>query len=231
MKKLILPLLALATLSAGSIALHAQPAVKLVTVSMDKVFDSHWKSEEANIKFQNADKKAQEQVEELKKQGQTLVEEYKELVEQAKNTLLTAEARTKAEGDAAKKYEEIQRKQTDIQSFVQNTQRSLQQRISDHRDMLLEEISKIVVEIARKHDATLVLDKSGPSIFKIPVVLYSDPAYDITAEVIVQENKDRPVAPVAAPAAAPTAAAPLTVPGAPAPKPAAPQPATPAPKK
>ena len=151
MKKLIPSLLALALLSAGSIALHAQPAVKLVTVDMAKIFDSHYKSEEANIKFKDAEQKAQEQAEEMRKQGQTLVDEYKELVEQAKNTLLTAEARTKAEGDAAKKYEEIQRKQTDIQNFMQNTQRSLQQRIGNHREMLLEEISKLVIEIARKH--------------------------------------------------------------------------------
>ena len=218
MKNLFRTLTALATLSAGALALHAQPAVKLVTVDMAKVFDGHYKSEEANIKFQDADKKAQEQVEELKKQGQGLVDEYKELAEQAKNTLLTAEARTKAEGDAAKKYEEIQRKQSDIQTFVQNTQRSLQQRITNHREMLLEEISKIVIDVARKHEATLVLDKSGPSIFKIPVVLYSDPAYDITEEVITVENKDRPAPkPVAAPA--------------PAPAPVAPKAATPAPKK
>jgi outer membrane protein len=219
MKKQIRTLIALACLSAGAIALHAQPAVKLVTVDMAKVFDSHYKSEEANIKFKELEQKAQETAEELRKQGQTLVDEYKELSEQAKNTLLTAEARGKAEGDAAKKYEEIQRKQGEIQQFVQNTQRQLQTRIGNHRDMLLEEISKIVVEIARKHDATLVLDKSGPSMFKIPVMLYSDPAYDITQEVIVQENKDRP-----APAPAPAAAAP-TAPN------TAPKPATPEPKK
>ena len=208
MKNIIRTLLTLAAVPAASLALQAQPAVKLVTVAMDKVFDAHYKSEEANLKFQDADKKATEQIEELKKQGQTLVDEYKELVEQAKNTLLTAEARTKAEGDAARKYEEIQRKQADIQTFAQNSQRALQKRIGDHREMLLEEISKIVVDIARKHDATLVLDKSGPSVWKIPVVLYSDAAYDITLEVIAQENKDRPVASaVVAPVAAP-----LTVP-------------------
>ena len=53
MKKLIHSLLALGLLSAGSIALHAQPAVKLVTVDMARVFDSHYKSEEANIKFKD----------------------------------------------------------------------------------------------------------------------------------------------------------------------------------
>jgi outer membrane protein len=226
MKNLIRSLIALATLSAGSIALHAQPAVKLVVVDMAKVFDSHYKSEEANVKFRDAEQKAQEQAEELRKQGQILVDEYKELAEQAKSTLLTPEARTKAEADMAKKYEEIQRKQADVQNFVQNTQRSLQQRIGSHRDLLLEEISKLVVEVAKKHGATLALDKSGPSVFRIPVVLYADAAYDITEEVIIEENKDRP-APAAAPAAAaPAAATPqFTVPNATA------KPATPEPKK
>jgi len=231
MKNMIRTLIALATLAAGSTALHAQPAVKLVVVDMAKVFDGHYKSEEANAKFRDAEQKAQEQAEELRKQGQTLVDEYKELVEQAKNTMLTAEARAKAEGDVAKKYEEIQRKQADIQTFVQNTQRSLQQRIGTHRDLLLEEISKLVIEISKKHGATLVLDKSGPSMFKIPVVLYADAAYDITEEVIKEENKDRPVAPAAPAAAAPAAATPapaFTVPNA-TPKPATP--AAPEPKK
>jgi outer membrane protein len=226
MKTMIRTLLTLALCAAGSTALLAQPAVKLVVVDMAKVFDSHYKSEEANVKFRNDEQKAQEQAEELRKQGQTLVDEYKELVEQAKNTMLTAEARTKAEGEAQKKGEEIQRKQTDIQTFIQNTQRSLQQRIGTHRDLLLEEISKHVVEIAKRNGATLVLDKSGPSVFRIPVVLYSDAAYDITDEVIKEENKDRPVAPVAAaPAPAPAPAAPFTVPN------AVTTPAAPAPKK
>ena len=213
MKNPIRTLIALATLAAGSTALQAQPALKLVVVSMDKVFDAHYKSEEANIKFKDAELKAQEQAEELRKQGQILVDEYKELAELAKSTLLTAEARAKAEADVARKYEEIQRKQSDVQNFVQNTQRSLQQRIVTHRDLLLEEISKLVVEIAAKHGATLVLDKSGPSAFRIPVVLYAAAAYDITDEVIREENKDRPVAPAAAPAAAaPAAPAQFTVP-------------------
>ncbi len=226
MKMTIRTLLALATLSAGSTALHAQPAVKLVVVQMDKVFDGHYKSEEANIKFRDAEQKAQEQAEELRKQGQTLVEEYKELAEQAKSTLLTPEARAKTEADVQKKYDEIQRKQADVQTFIQNTQRSLQQRIGTHRDMLLEEISKIVIEVAKRHAATLVLDKSGPSIFKIPVVLYADAAYDITDEVIKEENKDRPAAPAAAavaPAPAAATPAPFTVPNA-TPKPASPEP-------
>ena len=222
MNKLIRTLLILAAFGTGSTALLAQPAMKLITVDIGKVFDGHYKSEENNIKFKDAEQKAREQAEELRKQGQTMVDEYKELAEQAKNTLLNAEARTKAEQAAQKKLEEIQRKQADLQGFLQNTQNSLRQRIDNFREILLEEISKTVNEIAKRKGATLVVDKSGPSAFRIPVVLYADPAYDITEEVLAEVNKDRPAAKPAAstvpaakpapPASTPTPAPTFSVP-------------------
>lgn len=214
MNKMIRTLMTLAALAVGSTALQAQPALKLIVVDMAKVFDSHYKSEEANAKFKDAEQKAREQAEELNKQGQALVEEYKELAEQAKNALLTPEARTKAEGDAQKKLDEIRRKQEEVQGFRVNTERSLQQRIKTHRDLLLEEISKSVAELAKKQGATLVLDKSGPTLFGIPAIIYADAGYDITEQVIAEVNKDRPVvAPAAAtPAPATPAAAPATKP-------------------
>jgi len=205
MNKMLRTLLTVAALALGSTSLLAQPAVKLVVVDMAKVFDNHYKSEEANAKFRDAEQKAQEQAEEIRKQGQTIVDEYKELDEQAKNSLLTPEARNKAQADAQKKLQEIQQKQNELQSFMQNTQRSLQQRIKTHRDLLLEEISKTVADMAKKSGATLVVDKSGPTLFGIPAVIYADPAYDMTDDVIKEVNKDRP-APAAVPAAAPAAA-------------------------
>ena len=223
MNKMIRTLMTLAALAAGSTALRAAPDVKLVVVDMAKVFDNHYKSEDANAKFRDAEQKAQEQIEELNKQGQAMVDEYKELMEQSKNTVLTPEARSKAEADAQKKLADIQNKQNEVQNFRNNTTRSLQQRIKTHKDLLLEEISKVVVELAKRQGATLVIDKSGPTLFGIPGVLYSDDAYDITDAVIKECNKDRPApAPTApatattpaaaAPASATPAAAPFTVP-------------------
>jgi outer membrane protein len=219
MNKMIRTLITLAAFGAGSTALLAQPAVKLAVVDMAKVYDNHYKTEEANAKFRDAEQKAQEQVEELNKQGQTLVDEYKELMEQSKNTVLTTEARSKAEADGQKKLEDIQRKQNEVQNFRTNTQRSLQQRIKTHRDLLLEEISKVVNDIAKQKGATLVIDKSGPTLFGIPSVIYADAAYDLTDEILKEVNKDRPpAAPAAAPGAktpapaAATPAAPFTVP-------------------
>ena len=209
MNQMIRPLIALAAFGAGSTALLAQPAVKLVVVDMAKAYDNYYKTEEGNGKLRDAEQKAQEQVEELRKQGQTLVDEYKELAEQAKNAMLTPEARSKAEGESQKKLEEIQRKQSDVQGFISNTQRSLQQRNQIQRNLLLEEITKLVSDLAKRKGATLAMDKSGPSLIGIPGVLFSDPAYDITDEVLKEENKDRPPAPPVAAATAPAVTAPL----------------------
>ncbi|HEY5228853.1 MAG TPA: OmpH family outer membrane protein, partial [Opitutaceae bacterium] len=74
------------------------------------------------------------------------------------------------------------------------------------------------VEIAKKHGATFLLDKSGPTLVGVSNILYFDPSLDITDEVQVELNKDRP-ATATAPAASTTTTAPaadspsITVPG------------------
>ncbi len=204
MNKMIRTLITLAAVAAGSVTMLAQPAIKLVVVDMGKVYDGYYKSEDVIAKLRDAEQKAQEQVEEMNKQGQSLVDEYKELVEQSKNTVLTAEARSKAEAEGQKKLEQIQRKQAEVQNFTGKTRESLQKRMKDQRDMLLEEITKAVNDMAKRKGATLALDKSGPTLFGIPGVLYADPAYEITDEVLKEVNKDRPAVVAPAAAAAPT---------------------------
>ena len=194
MNKMIRTLMTLAALAVGSTALQAQPALKLIVVDMAKVFDAHYKSEEANAKFREVEQKGPGSSRRRSaSRARPSSSEYKELDEQAKNALLTPEARAKGRGRRpCRRAQEIQRKQADLQSFLQNTERSLQQRIKTHRDLLLEEISKTVADMAKKQGATLVLDKSGPTLFGIPAIIYADPAYDITADVITEVNKDRP---------------------------------------
>lgn len=199
--------LTLIAFGASALGLSAQaPALKIVTVDMGKIYDNHFKTEEQNVKLRDAEQQAQTQLEQMVKEGNQLVEQYKEAAEQSKNTLLTEDARKKADADSQKMLDEIQRRQADLQNFRANTQRSLQQRIQNFRSLLLDEIGKKVTEIALRKGATLVLDKSGPSLLGVPAVIYSDPAYDITDEVMTEINKDRPAASAVAPAAAPAAA-------------------------
>jgi outer membrane protein len=219
MKKSIQSLLALLAFGATALVAQAQPAPKILVVDMAKLYDGHYKTEEQNAKLRGDEQKAQEELEKLNKEGNSLVEKYKELVDQSKNPAATAEAKSKAETESQRLLQDIQRKQGEVQSFQTNTRNSLQQRIQTFRSMMVEEISKVAVEIAKRKGATLLIDKSGPTLIGVSNILYSDPAYDITDEVSKEVNKDRPATPAAAPAAAPKAgetksdAPMITVPG------------------
>jgi outer membrane protein len=194
----------------------AQPAPKLLVVDMAKLYDAHYKTEEQNSKLRNDEQKAQEEIEKMNKDGNVLVDEYKTLSDQSNNPALTADAKSKSQTEAQKKLEEIQRKKNEISTFAQNTQRSLQQRLQTFRSLMLEEISKIATDVAKKKGATLLLDKAGPTLIGVSNVIYADAAYEITDDVAKEINKDRPAASaVAAPAPAPSAsdAPKITVPG------------------
>ncbi len=219
MKKSIQSIVAVAAIALSALTTHAQTAPKILVVDLAKLFDTHWKTQEQQAKLQADETKAQDQLAEITKSGNALVEQFKELDEQSKNPTATAEAKTKAQAEAQKKYEEIQQKRSEQNSFVQNTKNTLQQRFQTFKTLMIEEITKASVEIAKKKGATFLIDKSGPTLVGVSNVLYYEPSLDITDEVMAELNKDRPAA-TAAPAPASSTAAPaasdspkITVPG------------------
>jgi outer membrane protein len=208
MNKPTLSLLALLAIGAAVPAIHAQPAVNFRVVDMAKLYDSHYKTIEQGNKFTSDQKKAQEEVDRLNKEGNALVEAYKALAEQANNPALSAEAKTRAQGDAQKQLESIQAKQQEIQTFAQTAQNSLEQRLQSFRTLMIEEIAKLATEVGKRRGATVLVDKAGPSMFGISNMVYTDPGFDITDEVMAEINKSKPVAAPGAPAPAAPAAAP-----------------------
>ena len=217
MKKPIQFLVALAAFSVAAFTAQAQ-TLKIHVVDMAKLYDNHYKTLEQNAKIQADDQKAQDEVDKMNKEGNGFVEEYKALADQSTNPALSAEAKSKAQNDAQKKLEGIQQKKNEIATFIQNTRNSLQQRLQTFRSLMLEEISKIATDVAKRKGATLLLDKAGPTGIGISSIVYADAGFEITDEVMKEINKDRPAnaptAPAAAPAAPAAAASPgITVPG------------------
>lgn len=198
MKTSLKSLIALACVGFFAVAAQAQPAPKVFVVDMAKLYDAHYKTEEQNGKLKTDQAKAEEELQKLNTEGNTLVKQFNDIKEQLNNPALSSDAKTKTQQELEAKGQEIQRKQGEVNSFRGNTQRSLQQRINNFKQFLLEEISKTAVEIAKKKGATLLLDKSGPTLIGVPSLLYFDPAYDITEEVSKEINKDRPAGSTAA---------------------------------
>jgi outer membrane protein len=201
MKKIIQSLLVVAALAGAAFTVQAQPTPKILVLDLEKVFNEHYKTKEQNVKLQGDQQKAQEQLDVITKEGNTLVEQFKELDEQAKNPTATAEAKAKSQAAAQKKYEEIRQKQNERDTFVQNTRTTLQQRFQTFKTLMIEEITKVAVDVAKRRGATILLDKSGPSMIGVSNVLYFDPSLDITEEVLADINKDRPASSMAMPSA------------------------------
>jgi outer membrane protein len=204
MKNPIKSLAAIVAFGALALGAGAQPAVKILVVDMAKLYDTHYKTLEQNAKIQADDQKAQEEVEKMNKEGNSLVEEYKSLNDQSNNPALSAEAKSKAQDAAQKKLESIQGKQREVQTFIQNTRNTLSQRLNTFRSLMLEEISKIATDVAKRKGATLLLDKAGPTAIGISNVIFADPGFDITEDVMKEANKDRPAGAPTAPAAGAT---------------------------
>ena len=68
MKKSIHSLLALVAFGATALFAQAQPALKILTVDMAKLYDGHYKTEEQNAKLRGDEQKAQEELEKLNKE-------------------------------------------------------------------------------------------------------------------------------------------------------------------
>ena len=187
MKKIIALILGI---SFFGLALGAE--VKIITVDLTELYNQYYKTKEATDKIQNSLEKAKGQQEELVAAGQTLVEDFKDIMEMVENPALTDEARNKAQSDAEMKRQEILEKEREVQQFQANTQRSLQQRQRTYRDLFLDEIKGVVLEVGRERGGDLILDSSGVTAVGIPALIFADPTWDITAIVLERINADAP---------------------------------------
>jgi len=59
------------------------------------------------------------------------------------------------------------------------------------RGGIVDEINKVVEARVKSENFDLVLDKSGPSLNGVPVVLYARDAFEFTEEVIKALNKNK----------------------------------------
>jgi outer membrane protein len=210
MKNLLKSLLILGAV--GQMALFAQTPVapKILYVDMAKLYDGHYRVIELRAKLQADEQKAQANLDGMSKDINALVQQYKELDEQSNNPTATAEAKAKSLAAAQQKGQEISEKQAEASKFQQSVLRELQQRNREIQSMFMEEIAKTASDVAKRDGATLLIDRTGPTLTGLPTVLYSDPSADITSEVAAEIAKTRPVATPAAPA--PTAETPAPAP-------------------
>jgi outer membrane protein len=206
-KYLALPSLILA-LAFGSATASAQ-ATKIGTVDMKKVFESYYKTKDAEAKINEARNAAKKELEDRMDIAKKSLEEVKKLDEDIAKPELSKDAKEQKSKVRSEKAAELQNMDREIREFQQSREKQLQEQSVRMRAGIVDDINKVVADKVKAENFDLVLDKSGPSLNGVPIILYSRDSYEFTDAVISALNrnkgKDTSEAPVATPVATPKA--------------------------
>jgi Skp family chaperone for outer membrane proteins len=168
---------------AGSLSLAASgQAMNVVTVDMAKVYGNYSKAEQSKEQFQRAVEKAQEEMRGMLDERVKMAKDLQEIQEKLDNPALSESARVKFQKQVEEKSEAVRKKEMEVNTFRQQTDRDLNERREAFVSKHVEEIRAVVKSIATKRNATIALNTAGIE------VLYAAPSLDITEEVIALLN-------------------------------------------
>ncbi|MCH8475305.1 MAG: OmpH family outer membrane protein [Opitutales bacterium] len=156
--------------------------LRVATVNMNYLYENYEVTKNAMRSFQSTEERSRERMQEIMDNLRQLEGRAQELSERMENVALSESAREQAREELTQVMQEGQQKQQDMQA-VQRDLQGLQMRVREHRQLMMEDIKDVVMEIVEEREITLVFDLSGPTALGIPPVIYSDPSYDITEDV------------------------------------------------
>jgi outer membrane protein len=206
---------ALAALFALGGTATAQSMVKIGTVDMKKIFESYYKTKDAEQRINEARNAAKKELEERMESYQKGLAEAKKLNEEIENPALSNDAKAKKSKERDDKVGELKNMEREITEFRTTREKQLQEQSGRMRSGIVDEINKIVNDKVKAENYDMVFDKSGMSLNGVSVVMYAKESFDFTEAVVTALNKNKGSDP------APTAAAPEKATPAAAPKPKA----------
>ena len=179
--------------------------LKIGTVDMKLIFESYYKTKDAEAKINEKRNSAKKELEDRMDVAKKALEEVKKLDEDIQKPELSNAARTDKQRIRQQKAEDLQNMDREIREFQQTQEKQLNELSVRMRAGIVDEINKIVEARVKAENYDLVLDKSGPSLNGVPLVLYSRESWDFTTEVVTALNKTRGSETSSAPAPAPVA--------------------------
>jgi len=183
----LIGLFAVSLMSASS-----EAATSIATISLDKVYDGYWKTDQENEKLKKKQKKAQDKIKELNQALTKDGEVLNRMIKALNDPNLSAAEKTKRQQQAGLKQQELQQQSEAIRAYGNATGKDLELEMRKARDAIMEEIKQVVAQKARAGGFDLVLDKAGKSAAIAPIVVFSAEGNDLTESVLKQLNLSDP---------------------------------------
>ena len=210
-KYLVLSLVAATALALMPGTASAQSVtIRIGTVDMKKVFESYYKTKDAESKINEARNNAKKELEDRMDQAKRVLEEVKKLDEDIARPELGKEAKEQKTKVRGEKAGELQTMDREIREFQSSREKQLQEQSVRMRGGIVDEINKVVSDKVKADGYDIVFDRSGPSLNGVPILLYAKESYDFTPDVVTALNKNK-----GKEEAAPEAAKPATAPAKP----------------
>ncbi|MEP6668351.1 MAG: OmpH family outer membrane protein [Chthoniobacter sp.] len=206
-KYLVIPVLVLAAVFATGTA--SAQTTKFGTVDMKRVFDSYYKTKDAESKINEARNTAKKELEDRMDIAKKALEDVKKLDEDIQKPELSKEAKEQKAKIRSDKAADLQNMDREIREFQASREKQLQEQSVRMRAGIVDDINKVVTDKVKAENFDFVFDKSGPSLNGVPIVLFARDSYDFTDTVITTLNKNRTTSD------APPAATPVTPAGKP----------------
>ncbi len=189
-------ILTIAAVALGTALLggSAQADVKVGTIDMKQVFDTYYKTKDAEGKINEARTQAKKELDERLDSFNKAQEEAKKLNEEANKPELSAAAKADKSKLLNEKLQALGALQREIQEFQQTRERQLSEQSVRSRNSLVEEINKVIGDKVKAAGYDIVLDKSGQSLNAVGVVIFSRDSFDFTNDVVNELNKSKPAA-------------------------------------
>jgi outer membrane protein len=191
-KHLIIPLLSL-VLSFGFTG-TASAELKIGSVDMKKIFESYWRTKDAETKMSETRATLKRDLDERNEKRKELQDKIEKLNDEVRKPELSKDKAAAKMKEREEKIAEWQNMMRELQQYQQEKEKQLADQTLRIRNGLVEEIKKIVDEKVKAASYDLVFDTSGNSINNVPVIMYAKESYDFTKEVIEKLNADRPKA-------------------------------------
>lgn len=188
---LILPLL-IAPFLFGAHTASAQGVLKIGTVDMKKVFESYYKTKDAETRINEARNAAKKELDDRMDVYNKGVAEVKKLNEEIDKPELSKENKEQRSKSRDEKVAELKTMEREINEFRQTREKQLQEQSVRMRGGIVDDINKVVSDKVKAENFQIVFDKSGPSLNGVPVVLFAKDEYDFTPDVISALNKNKP---------------------------------------
>ena len=190
MKKTAILTLVLTAFGFSAATATAQ-GLKVGTVDMKKVFESYYKTKDAESKINEARNNAKKELEDrldIQKKSMEEVQKMNQDIESSALSKETKESKSKARDE---KIADLRTMDRENNEFRQNREKQLQEQSVRMRAGIVDEINKVVTDKVKAESFDLVFDKSGPSLNGVPIVLYSKDSYEFTTDVVSALNKNK----------------------------------------